>query len=95
MERYGRDASKRVCHSGVEFLHVSQPAEVAGIRLLPRDDPEIPDTNPLFRLDQSIASVAAVTVTGTNDVQMAARARKLAMHALRVLRIALRQNSSG
>ena len=68
---------------------------MAGIRLLPLDDPEIPETNPLFKADKSITSFAAVPVTGTNDVQMAARARELAEHALRVLRIALRQNSLG
>ena len=95
MERRGQDASKRVCYFGVESLRVSLAAEVAGIRLLPLDDPEIPDTNPLFKIDQSIASFAAVPVTGTNDVLMAARARTLAEHALRVLRIALRQCSHG
>lgn len=95
MERHGRDASERVCYFGVEFLRVSQAAEVAGIRLLPLDDPEIPDTNPLFKADQSIASFAAVPVTGTDDDRMAARARKLAEHALRVLRVALRQSSHG
>jgi hypothetical protein len=91
MECYGQDADTRVCYFGVESLRVSQAAAVAGIQVLPPDDPEIPDTNPLFKLDP-FASVAAVPVTGTNDVQMAARARKLAEHALRVLRIALRQN---
>ena len=46
MEGYGREASERLCYFGVEFLRVGQAAEVAGIRLLPLDDPEIPDTNP-------------------------------------------------
>jgi hypothetical protein len=91
MERHGWDATARVCYFGVESLHVSHATEVAGIRLLPPGDTEIPEANPLFKLDQSIASFAAVTVTGTNDVQMAARARELAEHALRVLRAALRQ----
>jgi hypothetical protein len=95
MKRHGRDASEQVCYFGVEFLHVSQVAEVAGIRLLPLNHPGIPDTNPLFKLDPSIASVAAVPVTGTSKVQMAARARKLAEHALRVVRIALRQEDRG
>ncbi len=95
MEHHGRDASERVCYFGVEFLRVDQATEVAGIRLLPLDDAEIPDTNPLFKADQSIASFAALPVTGTNDVLMAARARKLAEHALRVLRISFRQNSLG
>lgn len=42
-----------------------------------------------------IASYAVVRVTGTNDVLIVARARKLAEHAFRVLRIALRQTSHG
>lgn len=95
MERHGRDASEQVCYFGVERLRVDQAAEVAGVRLLPLDHPDIPDVNPLFKLDQSIASVAAVPVTGTNKVLMAARARRLAGHALRVLRIALRQEDRG
>lgn len=95
MERHGRDAGERVCYFGVEFLSVTEPAEVAGIQLLPLDDPEVPETNPLFRIDKAIKSYAVVRITGTNDVMMAARARELAEHALRVLRIALRQTSHG
>jgi len=95
MERHGRDPSEFVCYFGIESLRVSQAVEVAGIRLLPLDDPEIPDTNPLFKADQSIASFAAVPVTGTDHVQMVSRARKLAEHALRILRVALRQSSHG
>jgi hypothetical protein len=64
---------------------------VAGIRFLPLDDPEIPETNPLFKLDKTIKGYAVARITGTNDVLMAARARELAEHSLRVLRIALRQ----
>lgn len=91
MERHGREAVERVCYFGVEFLSVKEPVEVAGVRLLPLDDPEIPETNPLFKIDKTITSYAVVRITGTNDVLMAARARELAEHALRVLRIGLRQ----
>lgn len=91
MRRYGQEATERVCYFGVEFLTVTVPAEVACIRLLPLDDPEIPETNPLFKMDKTIKSYAVVRITGTNDVMMAARAREVAEHALRVLRIALRQ----
>lgn len=83
------------CRFGVEFLSVKEPAGVTGIRLLPLDDPEIAETNPLFKIDKTITSYAVVRITGTNDVLMAARARELAEHALRVLRIALRQTSHG
>lgn len=95
MERHGQEAVERVCYFGVEALSVPQATEVAGVLLLPLDHPEIPDTNPLFKADKLIKSFAAVRVTGTNDVQMAARARELTGHALRVLRIALRQNNFG
>ena len=50
---------------------------MAGIRLLPLDDPEIPETNPLVKVDNTITSYAVVRGTGTNDVLMAARAREL------------------
>lgn len=91
MERHGQDTSTRVCYFGIEFLQVGQATEMAEVRLLPPGDPEIPQNNPLFKLDQSITGMAAVSVTGTNDGMMAARARNLAEHALRVLRAALRQ----
>ncbi len=92
MERHGREPIERLCYFGVEFLSVKQAAEVAGVRFLPLDDPEIPHTNPLFEADKSITSFAALQITGTNDILMAARARELAEHAMRVLRIALDQN---
>jgi hypothetical protein len=95
MDRHGQQATQRICYFGVESLNVKQPAQVASIRLLPLDDPEIPADNPLLGADQRITSYAAVPVTGTSTVQMAARARELAGHALRVLRIALRQSSPG
>jgi hypothetical protein len=91
MRRYGQEATERACYFGVEFLSIKQLAEVAGIRFLPLDDPEIPETNPLFKLDKTITGYAVARVTGTNEVLMAARAKELAEHGLRVLRIALRQ----
>jgi hypothetical protein len=84
MRRYGQEATERVCYFGVEFLSVREPAAVAGIRFLPLDDPEIPETNPLFKLDKTIKGYAVARVTGTNDVLMAARARDLAEYSLRV-----------
>lgn len=91
MDRYRKETSERVCYFGVEYLSTVRPAEISAVRLLPRDDAEIPSDNPLFQLDSSISCVAAVTVTGTGEVPMAARARQRAEHALRLLRIALRE----
>ena len=42
MESHGREAVERACYFGVESLSVEQAAEVAGVRLLPLDAPEIP-----------------------------------------------------
>ena len=95
MRRYGQEVTERVCYFGVEFLSIKGPAEVAGIRFLPLDDPEIPETNPLFKLDKTIKGYAVARVSGTNDVLMAARARELAEHSLRVLRTALCQTYGG
>jgi hypothetical protein len=53
MGRHGQDASEQVCYFGVERLRVDHAADVAGVRLLPLGYPDIPDTNPLFKLDQS------------------------------------------
>lgn len=94
MTLHGQDASEEVCFLGIERLSVEEPAEIAGVRLLPLGHQDIPDS-PLFRADQLIASVAAVPVTGTNKVRMAARARRQAEHALRILRIGLRQEDRG
>ena len=93
MDRYRKEVSERICHFGVEVLRVTEPAEICGVRLLPLTDTEIPSDNPLFRLDSPVGCVAAVAVTGTGDVPMAARARRHAQHALRVLRdrLALRR----
>ena len=41
MRQYAQEAGERVCYFGVEFLTVKEPAEVASIRFLPLDDPEI------------------------------------------------------
>lgn len=92
MDRYRKEVSERICYFGVEVLRVTEPAEICGVRLLPLTDTEIPSDNPLFRLDSPVGCVAAVAVTGTGDIPMAARARQHAQHALRLLRIALRES---
>ena len=92
VERYGRKPSDRTCYFAVEHVRASEPVQTCGVRFLPADDPEIPHGNPLFLREQGIACVVAVPVTGTGEVQMAARARRAAQHALRLLRVALRES---
>lgn len=84
-----------VCYVPVEFLTVPSETEVFGIRLLPVDDERIPTVaGDWFGREKPIGSFAAVDVQGTDYRRMAERARRVASHALRVLRIALREHRS-
>src|SRR5262249_11688312 len=51
----------------------------------------IPPVRPEFSIEFPIGSVAAVAVRGTSHERMAQRAEVVASHALRVLRVALRE----
>jgi hypothetical protein len=52
----------------------------------------VPTTSPFLSLASPVGCVAAVEVEGTSLEQMATRARERATHALRILRIALRDD---
>lgn len=91
--RYRREPSDHTCFMPVEHLVVEAPITVLGIRLVPVDDPSVPrDTAGRFALDKPVGCVACVTVRGTDHTRMAERARQIAEHALRVLRVALRED---
>jgi hypothetical protein len=92
IERHAREPMDLVCYSPVEFLSVSSETEALGVHLLPLDDPRIPETGRRFKLEQPVGCVVAVDVRGTNYERMAERARAVASHTLRVLRIALREH---
>jgi hypothetical protein len=93
MDRYSEELVERTCYFSVEALSVQAPSEFCGMQLIPIDSPEIPDL--LRKTDPAAQVVAAVPVTGSGIVAMTARARRQAQHALRVLRVALRQEMGG
>jgi hypothetical protein len=89
MDKYSKELQELTCYLGVESLGVPEQVEIAGIRVLPLTQAEIPPT--LIDIDKAARSVAAVPVTGTGLMAMVARARGQAQHALSVLRMGLRQ----
>jgi hypothetical protein len=91
IQSHGREVARSVCYIPVEFLSVAHEMELLGIRLLPVDDPRIPALGAWFKLDKPVGCVAAVDSTGTSYERMAERARAEAAHALRRLRVALRE----
>ena len=83
---------ERTCFLGIEFLKVQEPLELFGLRLLPTDHDEIPDSTTWFSVDPPVGSVIAVPVEGTNLALMKDRASATAERSLRTLRVALREN---
>jgi hypothetical protein len=80
------------CYIPIEYLRVDAETSALGITLLPVTDPRVPPAGFGFTLDRPVASIAAVRVVGTNYSLMADRARMQAQHALRLLRVALREH---
>ena len=83
---------ERICFLGIEFLEVNEPFELFGLRLLPTDHNEIPDSTTWFSVDPPVGSVLAVPVKGTNLALMKDRASAMAERSLRTLRVGLREN---
>ncbi len=82
-----------VCYLPIEYLSVETETKVFGVRLLPLSDTRIPPADTWFRLEHPVACVAAVEVRGT-DERMVERSRAQAAHALRLLRVTLREHPS-
>jgi hypothetical protein len=85
-----REPEERTCFLGVEFLQIEEPFELFGLRLLPIDHGEIPQSMGRFSTEPPVGSVIAVEVTGTHLTRMKDRAVVIAERALRTLRVALR-----
>jgi hypothetical protein len=92
VETHAREPLDLVCYVPVLTLGIEAETTVVGLRLLPLDDPRVPRPHGSPSLDPDAKSVAAVDVRGTNYAQMAARAQARASHALRVLRVVLRDH---
>ncbi len=92
VEQHTRPLKDLVCYIPVEYLKVTNETEVMGIRLLSTTDSRVPPPRWKFRLEPPIASALAIPVQGTDYARMAERARAIGRHALRRLRIALREH---
>jgi hypothetical protein len=90
IEEHAREILDLTCYLPVEHLIVKTKSNAAGLRMLPTTSDEIPQRGRRFALDPPVGCVIAVHVSGTSYERMAERARALAEHGLRVLRIALR-----
>lgn len=90
MGQNARAPEERACYFPVEFLTANDNIEVAGVSLLPRVGDETEKLN--ISIAPEVKTVAAVPVSGTDLNSMAQRARSHAEHALRILRISLRED---
>lgn len=91
IDEYAKTPTERRCFLPVEFLTVEEQTEIFGVSLVPVDYADLPEANARFRLDPPIGSVAVVPVVGTHLTLMKDRAAEVAERALRVLRVALRE----
>lgn len=91
-EEFGREPEDRVCFIPVESLNIASPCDLFSVSFLPINDAQVPAEHPFFSLEPPVGSVIAVTTRGTDLGRMAERARAAAEQALRVLRVALREN---
>lgn len=89
IEQNAKQPEERTCYFPVEFLSLSERTEVAGVSLLPVAEGE--GEKLTISIAPEVKTVAAVLTTGTNLKLMAQRARSQAEHALRILRISLRE----
>ena len=87
-----REILELTCYLPVEHLEVKADTDIVGLRVLPTTSDEIPQQGRGFVLAPPVRCVVAVPVSGTSYKGMAERARAVAEHGLRVLRIALRES---
>lgn len=82
------------CYFPVELLKVPDETEVHGVTFIPADSAVLPEK--LWAPDPraTMESVVGVGCIGTNYERMMLRAREVAEHALRLLRIGLREHRS-
>jgi hypothetical protein len=93
VERYEREPTDHTCFFPIEWLTVEHEVELpGGLRLLSADSVEVPGTGVLPDPRPTMGSVLAVPCAGTSHERMRDRARELADHVLRVLRVALRED---
>jgi hypothetical protein len=89
-EHHARQPEERNCYFTVESLTLQKKVAVAGVALLPVIEGN--DDSPGILIAPEVKTVAAVPTAGTDLNRMAQRARSQAEHALRILRLSLRED---
>jgi hypothetical protein len=84
-----KEPEEQQCYFPVEFLQLKEGVDVAGVSLLPMIQSEREERD--IALAPDVGTVVAVPVVGTHQKRMAERARAHAEHALRILRLTLRE----
>jgi hypothetical protein len=92
LNQYRRPINDLVCYLPVDHLSVKRELEVNGVRLVPLHDPEISFIEKYNPFDTWTRCVAVVKIQGTDSHLAAERARHTVTHALRTLRIAMRED---
>ena len=93
MSDHARMPRDETCYLPVEHLRVTAEHVLLGIRLLPADGDTLPEeVRASLSPSSPIGAIAAVPAHGTSFDRMEQRSRLVAEHALRVLRIALREH---
>ena len=90
--KHYREPQERLCFIGVEYLQVSEPFDLLGVRLLPVDHAWVPDSEGFFKIDPPVGAVVAVPTEGTHLALMKDRGAAVAQRVLSVLRVGLREN---
>jgi hypothetical protein len=91
---HGQGPRHLICYFPVELLKVPEETEVHGVTFIPAESAKLPEK--LWAPDPraTMESVVGVGCTGTNYERMMLRARGVAEHALRLLRVGLREHRS-
>ncbi len=92
VSEHGQEPTESVCYIPVESLEVDEEVQLPGMSLLPVADGRLPPAHPGFSLERPVSSVAAVSTSGTDYGRMAERARAVTEHALRALRVGMREH---
>ncbi|HEU5062455.1 MAG TPA: hypothetical protein VFT79_04795 [Solirubrobacterales bacterium] len=90
LEQYAKQPEHRTCYFPIESLALTEKVEVAGVTLLPMLEGE--NENLRISIAPDVKTIAAVPTEGTDLKLMGQRARSQAEHALRILRISLRED---
>jgi hypothetical protein len=90
VETHARQTRESMCFFSLEHLVIKERFDIGGVRLLPLDDLEVPAQFVSF--PPPCAGIVAVRVIGTSNRRMKERAEAVARHALRLLRVGLRED---